>query len=321
MYGHFVPQVYQKAWHTSNGKKNVYYFDKKDLSQPLKQEGGNIENNLGKEDLYIFSSIDNANGSTSTGEQLEKEFNNKLETNWNSVLEGIKNLVASFRVALMPNKIWAVRQSDLPHHLLDNLLSFIVLQYFRIKDNFVKADKGYTKLILECCQTSISSILGLDKSSLPDLSKDEDYYNTVWKTLLVDCFDPSCRTDSLLGVLLREYKKLRVVVFTDATTSPTLLLGDNPVIMNTGEVQPIKELQSGIFMPINPNTLVALLNMERDDSPIEDWLFINANTNFFKYINHLLINQAESQVGFCEKTVSHLVSSSFGKSDWNSMFS
>lgn len=37
MYCHFVPQTYQKSWHSVNGEKNVYYFDKNNYLEPLNE--------------------------------------------------------------------------------------------------------------------------------------------------------------------------------------------------------------------------------------------------------------------------------------------
>jgi|GEM_PF-5004726 len=93
-YNHIVPATYQKRWHTTIAKKNVYYFDK-DLTL-LSTNGGNVGNNMGIEKYYILTAEDLLliNGQTYSQSNpitdtaiVENYFDNAVETQWKYVLQ------------------------------------------------------------------------------------------------------------------------------------------------------------------------------------------------------------------------------------------
>lgn len=316
MYGHFVPQVYQKAWHTANGKRNVLYFNKNDLSKPIDNNGGNIDNNLGIEDLYIFDQSDYSNGLIVDERKLEEYFDHEIENKWNNSLKKMNDMLSWFWNQNMRSV--AIKESDIPSSLTHDLISFVVMQYFRIKKNFTEAENGIIGLILDICKEEYSKFTGVQHSKIPDLKNDPGFYNSIWKSILLNCFE---KKDSVLDVVSKKLlESCSMVVFTIDNASPTLVLSDNPVIWNAYANKPIKELESGVFMPINPNTLIGILCM---DSTIKkgDYIFIKANINFFKFTNYLLLKQSDNKIGFCNLDVEKQISSSFNKqNDWNSMF-
>ena len=318
MYGHFVPQVYQKAWHTANGKRNVLYFNKNDLSKPIDNNGGNIENNLGIEDLYIFDQSDYSNGLIADERQLETYFNHEIENKWSISLKKMYDMLSCFRNQNMRRV--AIKESDIPSSFTHDLLSFVIIQYFRIKKNFTKAENGIIDFILDICKEEYSKFTGVPQGKIPDLKTDPNFYNSIWKSILLNCFE---KKDSILDVVSNKLlETCSVVVFTIDSAYPTLILSDNPVIWNAYANKPIKELESGVFMPLDPNTLIGIMNFGIDSNIKKgDYVFIKANINFFKFINYLLLKQSDNTIGFSNLNVEKQISSSFNKqNDWDSMF-
>lgn len=149
MYCHFVPQTYQKSWHSVNGEKNVYYFDKNNYLEPLNENGGNLGKNFEIEDLYVLNSSDFDNGIEIVDvKKIEDDLSNKIENYWNGVKEQIEGLVLRAKNYEKNKGLCAFREEEVPPDITDKLLKFIIFQYIRIKKNFVEVDNGTTNLIL-----------------------------------------------------------------------------------------------------------------------------------------------------------------------------
>lgn len=322
MYCHFVPQTYQKAWHSKNGKSNVIYFNKNAFNCPIYNNGGNINKNFGIENLYVFSNDDFNNGMKKINEKaLENSFDKYLENFWQSVLTGISEMIDFVKKSGANNNIIAIKKEDVDTKLVNNLLNFIIIQFLRIKDNFALVDNGKIKELLSMCRQTYSSLTNISESDIEDLSKNKIFYDSCWKSILLDCFNKNSQ-NTLSLIKSKLIDKVSFVVFYADNAFDELILSDNPVIWNVGTKKKYDDFESGVFMPINPKALIALLPFDDNSTPKSgDFLFLKAKGNFYKYINYLLNDNSNKYIGFHSNQISQYIVKLFDKEkDWNAMF-
>jgi hypothetical protein len=321
MYAHIIPKVYQKSWCSTHGKNNVFYFDKDNIKQPICSNGGNIKKNLGKEDEYIISSDDKANGLDAEEFKIENFFDRELETKWNDV---INSDIFSFLDSIKYKKgtIVAIKAEDLKHTPFSNyLLDFVIIQNLRIFENFIEMDKGTIDLLLEYCYECLKEHGKAPSRDEFDLLKqDDNYKKSIWKSILLDCSDKG-NMESFVALVRNGLKKCNLTFFyVKNDIKSQFILSDNPVIWNTGDKK-YKTLESGIYFPITPKCLIAFLDYGRDDIKNGDAVCVSANENFIKYINYILLTQSKEVIGFIDKKIADHISDRFNKeTDWDIMF-
>ena len=315
MYCHIIPQVYQKSWHSKNGESNVFYFDKSNLENPLKESGGNVNKNLGEKDYYILKQKDVDNGIEITDiKYIENGFSNKIENNWNLVLETINELISQAKVKRLSNMIGFKKEGCLElEQLYNNLIDFIIMQFIRDKENFKYLDSGKISKILKDLKIKIEETL---KIEVDDLSQDEKFCETIWKNSLLASLDNDSL--SLSNIIKESLNKCSIVIL--CSEKDELILSDNPILFNIKKDKKYKELESGIYMPINPKVLVVIGAFIEKAEP-GDFVLAELNTNFAKYINHLLIENSIKYVGNNINEIKSKINVSFDfDKDWHSMF-
>lgn len=324
MFAHIVPKVYQKSWHSANGKNNVLYFNKDNIDQPINNQGGNIGKNLGDEDEYIITKEDNENGlmiSPDNSDKIEKFFANGIEQEWNNILtsnmfEWLNNVTRT------PGAIIGIKAKDVENTPFKKvLLDFMILQNLRIFENFMEFDNGNIDFILNYLyESSCEKHCAPPKEEFDKLLSDENYKKSIWKSILKDCID---KNDSFL-VLLRDrlFAHYNLTFFyLKEDIKSKFILSDNPVIWNCSTIRKYQELENGIFFPIAPYCLAAYLNYGRNDIVSGDVLCVYPKDQFVKYINYLLLKQSREQIGFMHKNVKDHISNKFDKkTDWDIMF-
>ena len=321
MFAHIVPQVYQKAWHTSLGKKNVFYFNKDNIDRPISIQGGNIKNHLGIEDEYIISSIDNTNGLNNEESAIENYFANDMENKWDLL---IKSDIFRWMQNIVKDKdgIIGIQAEDLVGTPFEtDLLDYIILQNLRIYENFIELDNGKMNLILECIYQFLDK-RGKSPSRMEfeQLLSDEQYKRSIWKSIIIDCKDKNKSFLSLVRNGLLENCNL-TFIYIKKEIKERFILSDNPVIWNSGEDRKYKELENGVFFPISPNCMVAYLNYGREDIKNGDALCVFPCGGFIKYMNNILLSQSFDQIGFMTMDVKDNISNKFDKqNDWDIMF-
>ena len=315
MYCHIIPQVYQKSWHSKNGESNVFYFDKSNLENPLKESGGNVNKNLGEKDYYILKQKDVDNGIEITDiKYIENGFSNKIENNWNSVLEITDKLISQTKVKRISNMIGFKKEGCLElEQLYNNLIDFIIMQFIRDKENFKYLDSGKISKILKDLKIKIEETL---KIEVDDLSKDEKFWETIWKNSLLASLDNDSL--SLSNIIKESLNKCSIVIL--YSEKDELILSDNPILFNIRKDKKYKELESGIYMPINPKVLVIIGTFIEKAGP-GDFILTELNTNFAKYLNFLLTENAIKYVGNTTHEIKSKTNASFDfDKDWYSMF-
>lgn len=315
MYCHIIPQVYQKSWHSKNGESNVFYFDKSNLENPLKESGGNVNKNLGEKDYYILKQKDVDNGIEITDiKYIENGFSNKIENNWNLVLETINELISQAKVKRLSNMIGFKKEGCLElEQLYNNLIDFIIMQFIRDKENFKYLDSGKISKILKDLKIKIEETL---KIEVDDLSQDEKFCETIWKNSLLASLDNDSL--SLSNIIKELLNKCSIVIL--YSEKDELILSDNPILFNIKKDKKYKELESGIYMSINPKVLVVIGAFIEKAEP-GDFVLTELNTNFAKYINFLLTENAIKYVGNTTDEIKSKINASFDfDKDWYSMF-
>ena len=315
MYCHIIPQVYQKSWHSKNGESNVFYFDKSNLENPLKESGGNVNKNLGEKDYYILKQKDVDNGIEITDiKYIENGFSNKIENNWNLVLETINELISQAKVKRLSNMIGFKKEGCLElEQLYNNLIDFIIMQFIRDKENFKYLDSGKISKILKDLKIKIEETL---KIEVDDLSQDEKFCETIWKNSLLASLDNDSL--SLSNIIKELLNKCSIVIL--YSEKDELILSDNPILFNIKKDKKYKELESGIYMSINPKVLVVIGAFIEKAEP-GDFVLTELNTNFAKYLNFLLTENAIKYVGNTTDEIKSKINASFDfDKDWYSMF-
>lgn len=319
MYCHFVPQTYQKSWHSNRGSNNIIYFNKDVFSSPINDDGGNVNKNFGIENLYIFSNKDFENGvDTINVKTLENSFDKYLENSWNSVVRSLTDMTEFVKNNSI-HSLSAIKKEEVPCGLTYNLLNFIILQFLRVKDNFKHIDNGKIEEILIISRKFYSNFVNAPESDIEDLTESEDFYNSIWKMILLDCFKND--NENALNLIKNQLiNKVSFTVFYTDNEFDKLILSDNPVIWNVGPKKKFYTIESGVFMPINPNMLIALLNFG-DKLKTRPQDFVKATSEFFKHINYLLNKNSNNYIAFNESNISqHFLEEFSIEIDWNLMF-
>lgn len=322
-YCHLVPQVYQKSWHTSRGKNNVYYFSKDNINKPISNDGGNIGNNLGVDDEYIITAEDSNNGLTDFAkpDEIEQYFANGIEQKWNNVL--ISNIFEWLEnVAHKPGTIAAIKAEDLVNTPFEkDFLDFVILQQLRIFENFMEFDNGtINNLLIDNYNRFYEAHPTLPKDNLDELLANIGYKKTIWKSIIKNCMDNG---DSFLALLRKQIFPNYNLTFCylKKDIRAKFILSDNPIIWNCGKTKKHEALESGIFLPINPNCMAVYLCYDRKDIALGDVLCVFPKNQFVKYINYILLKQSREQIGFMDKNVKDHISNKFNKNyDWDEMF-
>jgi len=320
MYAHIIPKVYQKQWHSANGKNNIYYYDKGDLSQPNSPNGGNIGNHFGENDEYFITSKDQLIGLTSSSiDELEVYFNEEFENKWNEISESdmLKFISTQYFTSGQLNTI---RSSDLQHTPFENyLLKFIVIQFLRSFDNFMRLDNGTIDRILQLTfEYATKNGFSISESDITNLKNDMDYKRCAWKSILLDCKN---KQDSFLSLIMDGLTNCNPTFIAIKGITTRFILSDNPVIWNAGNIKIYPELESGIYFAITPSLMVAYLRYPDNTLQPGDAACLIANDDFVKHINYLLHNQCNKEIGFMDKNVNnHIVKSHNLQAHWNSMF-
>lgn len=158
--------------------------------------------------------------------------------------------------------------------------------------------------------------LKMDEYELEDFTQNQTFYYSIWKSVLIDSFKENNSFVELVKNGLLESCSISIFY----SEIDELILSDNHVLWNTGKVSRYKNLEYGVYFPINKNILVGIINYGGQCNP-GDYVFIKGNHNFFNYINYLLKNNATNYIGFDKNNISLHISSNFDKKlDWDSMF-
>lgn len=294
MYCHYVPQVYQKLWHSEKGKANVYYFNKTNLKFPIDKNGGNVGNNLGVEDLYILSTIDFYNGIDKNNHPkiIETEFDHKLENNYKDLLSKIEKLIK--KAKSKENGLLIIdKENNYKLNTLNNkLLEYIIMQFLRIRGIFRNIELRYWSNLSDICQECYKEIY--PNSQVFDLNNDEEFHDSIWKNTLLTSLN---KKDISLTSLNAYKKALRnnglIIQYND---NDCFILSDNPVLYNLDFDKKFKELPSGLFFPLSPNILVIVGHFEDILKP-NNFIVSKLNIDYAKYINYLLKENASKYVG------------------------
>ena len=154
------------------------------------------------------------------------------------------------------------------------------------------------------------------KIEVDDLSKDEKFWETIWKNSLLASLDNDSL--SLSNIIKESLNKCSIVIL--CSEKDELILSDNPILFNIKKDKKYKELESGIYMPINPKVLVIIGAFIEKAEP-GDFVLTELNTNFAKYINFLLTENAIKYVGNTTDEIKSKINASFDfDKDWYSMF-
>ena len=313
MYCHIVPQVYQKSWHSKNGKSNVFYFDKNNLRKSLDENGGNANNNLGVENYYILEQKDFDNGIDFTNiKRIENELDHKIENYWKSVLKIVNKLTLQAE-ASKSSKAFCLEKNNSNDtiKMCNNLLNFVILQLIRNKNNFKDLENGKISEILKECKTYYEQTYNV---KVEDLSNNEEFYDSIWKNLLIKSLnnDPN----SLLNVLKDKIKDFPILIFYSKENE--LILSDNPILFNISRKK-FKNLESAIYFPISPKILIVLPNF-LDYIRSDNIILAELNSNFSKYINFLLKENSFECVGSDTNEIISKITEDFDfNRDWMSM--
>lgn len=322
MYAHIIPRVYQKQWHSSNGSGNVYYYDKANISQPNSPNGGNVGNHFGEIDEYFITTKDHWFGITSNSiDELESYFNKEFENKWNDIVNS--NLYSFIcDQTFIKGQLNTICSSNLQNTPFNGyLLEFIVIQFLRSFDNFMKLDNGIIDGLLQLSfEIAKENGYPISESNLSALKNDMDYKRAVWKSILLDCKNKSNQS-SFLNLVMKGLANCNPTFFAIKNSSARFILSDNPVIWNAGSIKKYPELESGIYFAITPSLMVAYLRYPDDTLKEGDAACLIANDDFVKHINYLLHNQCYKEIGFMNKIVNnHIVKSPSSQVHWNSMF-
>lgn len=329
MKGHIIPQVYQKKWHTKNGSNNVYYFEKNNLKSPINKSGGNVKNSMREVDEYILREIDESNGvKYNDPYELENFFCNEYENKWNDIINN--SLLDDFLQKIVPlkgNINYVVKKEDIEGTPFEsNLLNYMVLQYFRIYENFKKLDSEYkwTKRII--CQAKElyeqNNDIKIDCTELSKLFNDETYLRSIWKQLLLDCKEQNINR-SILSCVREKIKECNLTfIFLKEELNSRFILSDNPVIWNCKKIKDFKDVDSGIYFAIHPNIMIAYLKYpENIELQQGDALCLFGNDDFVKYMNYLLWLQSKKKVGFMNTDIASNIDKNVDfKVSWNKLF-